>query len=69
MQPIPEAAVPQVMPTPQAQTGESTLGVLLFRRNKSLGRYDSYAGVLTTQRMIFAQLTADMINQAAQQAP
>ena len=68
MQPIPAPAVPQVMPTPQAQTGEATLGVILFRRNKSLGRYDSYAGVLTTQRMIFAQLTADMINQAAQQA-
>ncbi len=68
MQPIPGSTAPQVMPTPQAQTGEATLGVILFRRNKSLGRYDSYAGVLTTQRMIFAQLTAEMLNKAAQQA-
>jgi hypothetical protein len=35
---------------------------------KSLGRYDAFAGVVTTERLIFAQLTADMINQAAQQA-
>jgi hypothetical protein len=68
MQPIPVAAPPQAMHTPQAQTGEATVGVLLFRHMKSLGRYDSYAGVVTTQRLIFAQLTSEMINQAAQQA-
>jgi hypothetical protein len=68
IQPTPVAASPQSIPTAQTQTGEATFGVILFRHNKSLGRYDSYAGVLTTQRLIFAQLTADMINQAAQQA-
>jgi hypothetical protein len=68
IQPTPVTTSPQFTPTAQTQTGEATLGVILFRHNKSLGRYDSYAGVLTTQRMIFAQLTADMINQAAQQA-
>ena len=35
---------------------------------KSLGRYDAYAGVVTNQRLIFAQLTSEMINAAAQQA-
>jgi hypothetical protein len=64
-QPSPIPAQPQLM---QQQTGEATVGVILFRKMKSLGRYDSYAGVVTTQRMIFAQLTADMLNQAAQQA-
>jgi hypothetical protein len=50
------------------QDGEATVGAILFRRMKSMGRYDSYAAVITTQRMIFAQLTADMLNQAATQA-
>lgn len=63
MQPISQ---PQMMP--QQQGGEGTVGVILFRHMKSLGRYDSYVGVITNQRMIFAQLTADMINQAAKQA-
>ncbi len=65
LQPSPIPAQPQ--PIPQ-QDGEAIVGVILFRRMKSMGRYDSYAGVVTTQRMIFAQLTADMLNQAAQQA-
>lgn len=63
MQPISQ---PQMMPQPQG--GETIAGAIFFRRMKSLGRYDSYAGVLTSQRMIFAQLTSDMINQAAKQA-
>jgi hypothetical protein len=66
LQPLPIPAQPQ--PNAQQQNGEPTVGVILFRRMKSMGRYDSYAGVVTTQRMIFAQLTADMLNQAAQQA-
>lgn len=65
MQPIPAQAPPVI---PQAQTGEATVGVIFFRHMKSLGRYDSYAGVVTSQRIIFAQLTQVMINQAAQQA-
>ena len=65
MQPSPMPAQPQPMPQ---QSGEATVGVIVFRKMKSLGRYDSYAGVVTTERMIFAQLTADMLNQAAQQA-
>lgn len=53
---------------PPQQTGEATVGVILFRHPKSLGRYDSYAGVVTTERLIMAQLTSEMLNQAAQQA-
>ncbi|MGD6806196.1 MAG: zinc ribbon domain-containing protein [Candidatus Bathyarchaeia archaeon] len=60
-------APPPTQPPPQ-QTGEVTYGLLVLRKPKSLGRYDSYAGVVTSQRLIFAQLTADMINAAAQQA-
>lgn len=41
---------------------------MALRRPKSLGRYDSYTGVVTSQRMIFAQMTGDMVKQAVQQA-
>jgi hypothetical protein len=64
----------QVPPPPQpaAQTtqtgGEPIVGVIMLRQPKSLGRYDSYAGVLTPQRLIFAQLTSEMLNAAALQA-
>jgi hypothetical protein len=78
-QPQPKPAQPAVQPppvqtqevsqtTPPQQTGEVTVGVILFRHPKSLGRYDSYAGVITTERLIFAQLTSEMLNQAAQLA-
>jgi hypothetical protein len=69
--PVQTQAVSQTVPlqpvfTPQG--GEATVGVIVLRKMKSLGRYDTYAGVVTTERLIFAQLTADMLNQAAQQA-
>ncbi len=68
-QPMPVQTQPVSQPVPlQQQTGEATIGVVLFRRMKSMGRYDTYAGVVTTQRLIFAQLTADMINEASKQA-
>ena len=65
--PIQTQEVSQTIPL-QQQTGEATVGVILLRHPKSLGRYDSYAGVVTTERLIFAQLTSEMLNQAAQQA-
>jgi hypothetical protein len=72
MQPMPMQPQAQFTPQPQMMAqqmgGETTIGVVVFRRMKSLGRYDAFAGVATSQRMIFAQLTADMMNQAAQQA-
>jgi hypothetical protein len=63
----PPQSVSQTIPL-QQQTGEATVGVVLLRRMKSMGRYDTYAGVVTTQRLIFAQLTSDMINEASKQA-
>ncbi|MEM3427933.1 MAG: zinc ribbon domain-containing protein [Nitrososphaerales archaeon] len=47
---------------------ETILGVILLRKPKSLGRYDTFAGVLTTSRMIFAQITKEMLNEAARLA-
>jgi hypothetical protein len=45
---------------------ESVIGVLLLRRMKSLGRWDTFTGVLTSQRFIFAQMTSQMISAAVQ---
>jgi hypothetical protein len=59
----------QAQPMSQAQAGsEPTYGVILFRRMKSLGRWDTYTGVLTSQRLVFAQMPSEMIKTAAQQS-
>ena len=63
IQPQPASAA-----APMQHSGEVTIGVVPFRRMKSLGRYDAFAAVVTNQRMIFAQLTSEMISAAAQQA-
>jgi hypothetical protein len=60
-------------PLPAAQGGnaaksEPVLGVIVLRKPKSLGRYDSFSGVLTNQRLIFAQMTGDMLKDAIKQA-
>jgi hypothetical protein len=47
---------------------EPVLGVLLLRKPKSFGRYDTFSGVLTNQRFIVAQMTGDMLKNAAMQA-
>lgn len=47
---------------------EKVLGVILLRKPKSLGRYDSWTAVLTGYRVIFAQMTSQMITDAAMQA-
>ncbi|MCW4004756.1 MAG: zinc ribbon domain-containing protein [Candidatus Bathyarchaeota archaeon] len=61
--------IPPAAAAPALQTSsESTIGVILLRKPKSLGRYDTYTGVLTNQRVIFAQMTSEMLTQAAQQA-
>ena len=39
-----------------------------MRKNKSLGRYDSWTAVITTYRIIFAQTTDKMATEAAMQA-
>jgi hypothetical protein len=60
MQPKPAPIMPQV-------GGETTVGVILFRKPKSLGRRDTYTGVVTIQRLIFAQMTSEMLKTMAQQ--
>jgi hypothetical protein len=72
--PPPQASstqMPATMPTPtqNMQDGtENTVGVILLRQQKSFGRYDTYTGVITNQRFIFAQMTNDMLKDAAMQA-
>lgn len=39
-----------------------------MRKPKSLGRYDAFNAVLTPQRVILAQMTSDMVKDAAMQA-
>jgi hypothetical protein len=41
---------------------------MLLRKPKSLGRYDTFTAVVTEQRMIFAQMTSDMLKNAIQAA-
>jgi hypothetical protein len=70
MQPSTVQSPPRMQPAlvmPQAGS-EATLGVIVFRRMKSLGRYDTYTGVVTSQRLIFAQMTSEMLKTAAQQS-
>jgi hypothetical protein len=57
----PASVMPQV-------GGETTVGVILFRKMKSLGRWDTYTGVVTSQRLIFAQMTSEMLKSAVQQS-
>jgi hypothetical protein len=52
----------------QQADNEPVLGVLLLRKPKSFGRYDTFTGVLTDKRLIFAQMTSDMLKDAAMQA-
>jgi hypothetical protein len=61
IQPQPAPIMPQV-------GGEATVGVILFRKPKSLGRWDTYTGVVTSQRLIFAQMTSEMLKIAVQQS-
>ncbi len=41
---------------------------MLLRKPKSLGRYDTFSAVITNQRFIVAQMTADMMKEAATRA-
>ncbi|PVX24115.1 MAG: hypothetical protein CW691_08485 [Candidatus Bathyarchaeum sp.] len=64
----PEHVVAAPQPAPTQANSEPVLGVLVLRKQKSLGRYDTFSGVLTGQRIIFAQMTGDMIKTAVKQA-
>jgi hypothetical protein len=70
MQPSTIQAPVRMQPAPfMPQTGsEATVGVILFRKPKSLGRWDTYTGVVTNQRLIFAQMTSEMLKVAVQQS-
>lgn len=68
----PQAPYQQAISLAQAQPGnvigEVIQGVIPLRQLKSLGRYDSYVGVITNQRLILARLTTDMIKDSVTRA-
>jgi len=74
--PPPQTQPPTYQPQPQAQPptatpiygSERVIGALLLRKPKSLGRWDTYTGVITSQRIIFAQMTQQMMNDAVKQS-
>ena len=48
---------------------EKMLGLLpVVKKPKSFGRWDTYAVIITDERAIFAQLTSDMLKEAAKEA-
>ena len=61
---------PQMQPaTPMAEANsEPIIGAIIFKKAKSLGRWDTFTGVVTGQRLIFAQMTSEMLKAAAQQS-
>jgi hypothetical protein len=54
--------------TAAENTMEKAIGVIVLRKPKSLGRFDSWTAVITNSRLIFAQMTSQMINDAVAQA-
>jgi len=65
------AAQPWVAPQPWTAPsyGERAVGVIdSVKQYKSFGRYDAFTLVLTTQRMIVARLTGDMMKNATMMA-
>ncbi len=67
---IQAAQSPPMAPSaPLTQSGsEVVIGAMIFKKSKSFGRWDTYTGVLTNERLIFAQLTNEMLKDAVQQA-
>ncbi len=63
-QPVVQAQQPLV----QQPGGETPVGVIVLRKPKSMGRWDTFTGVITTHRLIFAQMTSQMLTDAAQQS-
>ncbi len=56
--PQPRPPVPQQV---QPSSKEVTVGVIVLKKMRSLGRYDAYAGVVTTQRLILAQISNEKV--------
>ena len=67
-----EPPVGQTSQMPQPQNtqvnSEQILGTIILKMPKSFGRWDSYTGVVTSQRLIFAQITTEIMKNAAHQA-
>ncbi|MEM2889250.1 MAG: zinc ribbon domain-containing protein [Candidatus Bathyarchaeia archaeon] len=64
---VPPVQTPMYTQPPQA-FGERVLGANVFRKPKALGRYDSYTCVVTNLRLIFAQMTNEVVSQSSQAA-
>jgi len=47
---------------------ESVIGVMSLRKPKSFGRWDSFTGVVTNRRLIFAQMSSQMVKAASDAA-
>jgi hypothetical protein len=58
----------QPQPAPQAAQQSQVIAAIAFRKPKSFGRYDSFTGVITPYQLIFAQMTGEMVKDAAMQA-
>jgi hypothetical protein len=60
----------QAAPNVQARAPQQSqvIAAIAFRKPKSFGRYDSFTGVITPYQLIFAQMTGDMVKDAAMQA-
>ncbi len=70
-QPAPAQTAPAQPPATVNANGanvETVVGVILLTKPKSLGRYDSFTAVVTTRRLILAQMTSQMLTDAAMQA-
>ncbi len=69
--PVAVASEPVVEEKPQpvaSGLSEPVVRVIVFRKPKSLGRYDTFSGVLTSKRLVFAQMTSSMLKDAINQA-
>ena len=69
--PVAVASEPVVEEKPQpvaSGLSEPVVRVIVFRKPKSLGRYDTFSGVLTSKRLVFAQMTSSMLKDALNQA-
>ena len=67
--PVNAEAPAKISEKPQEPSlSEPVLSVIIFRKPKSLGRYDTFSGVLTSKRLVFAQMTSDMLKEAVNQA-
>jgi hypothetical protein len=67
-QPIAYSQPKTQMPILGQPTPEAVVGVILLRKPKSMGRYDTFTGVVTSHRFILAQMTSQMLTDAAMQA-